>query len=117
MTSKKQTIINASMSLFNREGYQTPGVDRIAEASGVSKMTFYRHFSDKNDLINLILEEKHKKFIDDITHITNEKKSTKEKLFSILSIMTIGLIIVNSMGACLPVLLQSLVILTPQSMK
>ncbi|WP_353074659.1 TetR/AcrR family transcriptional regulator [Klebsiella quasipneumoniae] len=38
-------------------------MDRIAEAAGISKMTFYRYFEDKEALIKAVLEEKHNTFI------------------------------------------------------
>ena len=37
-------------SLFFRDGYHV-GVDRIIKESGVAKMTFYKHFPAKTDLI------------------------------------------------------------------
>jgi len=71
------------MRLFNKEGYQSPGIDRIAEVAGVSKMTFYRYFPDKESLIIVILEEKLHQFLRDISQVTERQSSTKEKLFAI----------------------------------
>lgn len=83
MNSKRTDIINSSMRLFNKEGYLTPGVDKISEESGVSKMTFYRYFSDKEALIKVILEEKHKTFIQEIKECVASRETTREKLLSI----------------------------------
>ena len=37
--------------LFHRHGIRGIGVDAIAEAAGTNKMTLYRHFGSKDDLI------------------------------------------------------------------
>ena len=38
-------------SLFRRHGIRGVGVDAIAEAAGTNKMTLYRHFRSKDELI------------------------------------------------------------------
>lgn len=49
-------ILHAAGALFRRVGFQAVGVDAIAQESGVAKMTLYRHFSSKDDLIVAYLE-------------------------------------------------------------
>lgn len=49
--SARQRILNTAADLFYREGYHAVGIDTIIERSGVAKMTLYRHFASKNDLI------------------------------------------------------------------
>ncbi len=85
MKSKYQDIINSSALLFNVEGYVLPSIDKISEAAGISKMTFYRYFSDKESLIRAILEDKHQKFIAELLLITEKEKSPKDKLFAIFN--------------------------------
>ena len=43
--------------LFQRHGFRGVGVDAIAEAAGTNKMTLYRHFSSKDELIVACLRE------------------------------------------------------------
>lgn len=43
--------------LFHRHGIRGIGVDAIAEAAGTNKMTLYRHFGSKDDLICACLRE------------------------------------------------------------
>ncbi|MCX8957649.1 TetR/AcrR family transcriptional regulator [Erwinia psidii] len=83
MKAKLQNIINSSMVLFNREGYQAPTIDKITEASGVSKMTFYRYFPDKESLIITVLEKKRAQFINELKEITEAESEIKNKLFAI----------------------------------
>src|SRR5438132_251555 len=44
-------ILAAAGELFYREGIRAVGVDAIAEAAGTNKMTLYRHFSSKDELV------------------------------------------------------------------
>jgi AcrR family transcriptional regulator len=55
----RESILGAASELFGRHGFQAVGVDRIAEESGVAKMTLYRAFSSKDDLIAAYLDLEH----------------------------------------------------------
>jgi len=44
-------ILSAARELFYRHGIRAIGVDAIAEAAGTNKMTFYRHFASKDELV------------------------------------------------------------------
>ena len=44
-------ILAAARDLFHRHGLRGVGVDAIAEAAGTNKMTLYRHFESKAELI------------------------------------------------------------------
>ena len=45
MKPKQADILRHASALFNREGYQSPSIERIAEHAGISKMTFYRYYA------------------------------------------------------------------------
>ncbi len=45
--------------LFYREGIRATGIDRVIAESGVAKVTFYRHFPSKNELILAFLDYRH----------------------------------------------------------
>lgn len=47
----RDRIIETARDLFRRYGLRGIGVDAIAEAAGTNKMTLYRHFGSKDDLI------------------------------------------------------------------
>lgn len=47
----RERIIAAARELFHRHGIRGVGVDTIADAAGTNKMTLYRHFGSKNELI------------------------------------------------------------------
>lgn len=47
----RERILTAARSLFYRHGIRAVGVDAIAEAAGTNKMTLYRHFPSKDELV------------------------------------------------------------------
>jgi AcrR family transcriptional regulator len=49
--SPRDRIIVAASDLFQKQGIRAVGVEAIAEAAGTNKMTLYRHFESKDELI------------------------------------------------------------------
>jgi len=47
----RERILVAADDLFRRVGIRGVGVEAIAEAAGTNKMTLYRHFASKDELI------------------------------------------------------------------
>jgi AcrR family transcriptional regulator len=52
----RQRLIDVAGQAFYTEGYQAVGVDALTERAGVSKMTLYRHFPSKDELIVAVLD-------------------------------------------------------------
>jgi AcrR family transcriptional regulator len=52
----KAQILETAARLFYQKGFRAVGVDTIIAESGVAKMTFYKHFPSKDDLIVAYLE-------------------------------------------------------------
>ena len=49
--SPRERILSAASELFYRHGIRAVGVEAIAEAAGTNKMTLYRHFDSKDELV------------------------------------------------------------------
>lgn len=47
----RERIVATASDLFYRHGIRAVGVEAIAEAAGTNKMTLYRHFSSKDELV------------------------------------------------------------------
>jgi AcrR family transcriptional regulator len=47
----KERILATANALFYEEGIRAVGIDKIIEQSGIAKMTLYRHFASKDDLV------------------------------------------------------------------
>ncbi|HTK14045.1 MAG TPA: TetR/AcrR family transcriptional regulator [Xanthobacteraceae bacterium] len=47
----RERIVDTARDLFRKHGIRGIGVDTIAEAAGTNKMTLYRHFGSKGELV------------------------------------------------------------------
>lgn len=52
----RERIIDAARDLFRKHAIRGIGVDAIAEAAESNKMTLYRHFGSKDDLVVVCIE-------------------------------------------------------------
>jgi AcrR family transcriptional regulator len=59
----RERILLTAHDLFYREGIRATGIDRVISESGVTKVTFYRHFPSKNDLIVAFLTYRHERWM------------------------------------------------------
>jgi TetR/AcrR family transcriptional regulator, mexJK operon transcriptional repressor len=55
---KRQAILEAAKTLFLSNGYDGSSMDAIAAEAGVSKLTVYSHFTDKETLFAAAVESK-----------------------------------------------------------
>ena len=53
-------VLQAAYDLFCREGINAVGIDRIVAAAGVAKMSLYRHFRSKEELVLAVLDLREK---------------------------------------------------------
>jgi AcrR family transcriptional regulator len=47
----RERMVVAAVDLFTEQGYDATTVAQIAERAGVTKSTFFRHFSDKREIL------------------------------------------------------------------
>jgi len=57
MTEKQEKIVQSALQLFAREGYHATSTSKVAKAAGVSEGLIFRHFKNKEGLLQAILEE------------------------------------------------------------
>ncbi|APR37082.1 TetR/AcrR family transcriptional regulator [Paraburkholderia sp. SOS3] len=60
----QQQLLRAATELFYREGVRAVGVDTVVERAGVNKMSLYRRFSSKDDLVVAWLEQADREFFE-----------------------------------------------------
>jgi AcrR family transcriptional regulator len=56
--SGRERVMRAAYDLFSRQGTRTVGVDAVIGEAGVAKMTLYRNFASKDELILAFLERR-----------------------------------------------------------
>lgn len=71
MSKKREDILITAGKLFNEFGFVNVGVDKIILESKVAKMTFYKYFPSKDDLIKECLLERDKMFREGILRAIN----------------------------------------------
>ena len=54
----RERILDTAYELFSRHGTRAVGVDRIIAECGIAKMTLYRNFASKDDLILAFLDRR-----------------------------------------------------------
>jgi AcrR family transcriptional regulator len=58
MTAGRERILETAYELFARHGTRSVGVDRIVAEAGTAKMTLYRNFASKDELVLAFLERR-----------------------------------------------------------
>ncbi|HQO17535.1 MAG TPA: TetR/AcrR family transcriptional regulator, partial [Methylotenera sp.] len=85
MISLREKILNTASNLFQTQGINSTGVDTIVAVAGTTKMTLYKYFSSKENLILAVLEKGHQDFqtwLNDELNASAKKPSEKlQKLF------------------------------------
>jgi len=59
----RERILSTAHDLFYRDGIRSTGIDTVIERARVTKVTFYRHFRSKNELIVAYLEYRHERWM------------------------------------------------------
>lgn len=54
---KRRQILRGALEIFLEQGYEGTSMDRVAAAAGVSKITIYKYFQDKEGLFTALIEQ------------------------------------------------------------
>ncbi len=58
----RQRLLDAAYELFSQHGIRAVGIDSIIQRSGVARMTLYRHFASKDELVLAFLEDREQRW-------------------------------------------------------
>jgi AcrR family transcriptional regulator len=72
----KQRIVIEGLRLFLQKGFRNTTINDIINAAGVSKGAFYWHFQSKNELLETIIEEFEKTFLDKAIDAVTKNRGT-----------------------------------------
>lgn len=79
-SEKLQAILDVGKSLFWKHGIKRVSIEEICQVAGVSKMTFYKYFSNKSALAKHIIEEITEEGIKNYKNIINSDISYDQKV-------------------------------------
>lgn len=80
---KRAAILDAAKRLFAREGFNGASMDQIAAEAGVSKLTVYSHFGDKEALFGAAVQAKCQEMLPDALFEIELKGSLRDQLQAI----------------------------------
>jgi AcrR family transcriptional regulator len=83
--SARQRLLDTASRLFYERGFQGVGVDEIASESGVAKMTLYRHFPSKDDLVVAYLKRAEDQFCDWFERALATERDPRAKLVAVFT--------------------------------
>jgi AcrR family transcriptional regulator len=76
MSLLKDKILDTATDLFQTRGINSTGVDTIVAVAGTTKMTLYKYFNTKEELILEVLKKSQQDFQDWLDDKLNSKKPT-----------------------------------------
>lgn len=85
MSGKREALVNKATELFAKGGYTAIGIDRIIAEAGVAKMTMYKHFPSKQQLILAVLKERDKAFRAALMTYTEQHSTPLDKLKAVFA--------------------------------
>jgi AcrR family transcriptional regulator len=88
--SGRERVRRAAYELFSRDGVQTVGVDTVIAKAGIAKMTLYRNFPSKNDLILDFLRHREDRWTREwlITEASRRGGTPAARLLAIFDVFT-----------------------------
>ncbi|HEY8119504.1 MAG TPA: TetR/AcrR family transcriptional regulator [Methylophilaceae bacterium] len=88
MSVLREKILHVASDLFQTRGINSTGVDTIVAVAGTTKMTLYKYFHTKEDLILEVLQKGHQDFqswlSDKLASNTKKPSEKLQKLFDFL---------------------------------
>jgi AcrR family transcriptional regulator len=87
-TPARDRILDTAYELFSREGIRAVGIDRIVADAGVAKMSLYRHFASKDDLVLAFLDLRTERWTRDWLQgeIERRGETPRERLLAVFDV-------------------------------
>jgi AcrR family transcriptional regulator len=78
---KKQLIMEKSLELFAKQGFESTSVQQITEHCGISKGAFYLSFKSKDELITALIDHFMIQFTSDIDYVVKNTLNNEKLLY------------------------------------
>jgi AcrR family transcriptional regulator len=86
LPEKQNQILVTALDLFQRFGIKRIPIEEICKTAGVSKMTFYKYFKNKNELVRFMWREAYNQAFEKFDEIAAMDITFAEKLQKILKL-------------------------------
>lgn len=77
--SKRDMLVQKALGVFYKNGFHATGMDKVAAETGVSKVSIYKHFRSKEELIQATLRLRDEQFRNWLIRRVDELASTPRK--------------------------------------
>lgn len=84
MNKTKRRIFNTAVKLFSEKGYDNTNIEEITAIAGVAKGTLYYHFTKKEDIFDMLLEEGRKLLKNNIELKTRNCTTSLDKIKAVI---------------------------------
>jgi AcrR family transcriptional regulator len=107
----QKRILEKATEQFMRYGIRSVSMDEIATQLGISKKTIYQYFSDKEQLVDAVMQEEEKSMHTDCTQCRQHSKDAVEEMFMAMDQITVQFsqmnpVILNDLEKFHPVVYQ-----------
>jgi AcrR family transcriptional regulator len=83
-----EKILKAASELFYSQGIRATGVDAIVKAAGTTKMSLYKYFPSKNDLVIAFLRKRDNDFTEwFVAQVDRQADTSQAKLLAIFDVL------------------------------
>lgn len=82
-SGKRQHVVDTAYALFKQGGFHATGIDRIIAEADIAKMTMYRHFPSKDELIVEVLDYRAGRFDRQLDRLEQEGITAEQKISKI----------------------------------
>ena len=83
-SERRDHLVETALRLFYEKGFHATGIDTILAEAGVAKMTLYRYFKTKDDLIVAVLELRDRRWMEWFREELRMRGKTPRKKLSAL---------------------------------
>ena len=86
MNKTKRRIFNTAVKIFSDKGYDNSSIEEITAVAGVAKGSLYYHFSKKEDIFDLLLQEGFSLLSNNIEIKTKDCETAIDKIKAVILI-------------------------------
>ncbi|HEX7342429.1 MAG TPA: TetR/AcrR family transcriptional regulator [Rhodanobacteraceae bacterium] len=80
---KRAAILAAAIDLFTHQGFEGTSMDAVASAAGVSKLTVYSHYGDKDNLFREVVRTHTQELLPEHTYRFDPAADIRENLLRV----------------------------------
>ncbi len=89
LSTRRDHLIDTALELFNQGGYHAVGIDKILAESGVAKMTLYKHFRSKDELILAALSRRDERWLNWLRDaVASRAASPRGRLLAVYDVLS-----------------------------